>query len=84
MSNTRRAEPGGPLRQERWASSEEFERGLLGNLPACVWGRESALEPDDCIRGVKSSGFMVEACAFGVFVYVFCRTHIAICESLPR
>ena len=34
MSNTRRAEPGGPLRQERWASSEEFERGLRGNLVA--------------------------------------------------
>jgi hypothetical protein len=34
MSNTRRAEPGTPLRQERWASSEEFERGLLGNLVA--------------------------------------------------
>jgi hypothetical protein len=34
MSNTRRAEPGTPLRQERWASSEEFERGLMGNLVA--------------------------------------------------
>src|ERR1039458_8622658 len=34
MSNTRRAEPGKPLRQERWASSEEFERGLRGNLVA--------------------------------------------------
>lgn len=34
MSNTRKAEPGKPLRQERWASSEEFERGLLGNLVA--------------------------------------------------
>src|SRR5437016_3833221 len=34
MSNTRRAEPGKPLRQERWMSSEEFERGLLGNLVA--------------------------------------------------
>ena len=34
MSNTRKAEPGSPLRQERWASSEEFERGLLGNLVA--------------------------------------------------
>src|ERR1035437_4528179 len=34
MSNTRTAKPGTPLRQERWASSEEFERGLLGNLVA--------------------------------------------------
>jgi len=41
MSNTRRAEPGTPLRQERWASSEEFERGLMGNLVA---RRCSALE----------------------------------------
>jgi hypothetical protein len=45
MSNTRRAEPGTPLRQERWASSEEFERGLLGNLVA---RRCSALDnPED-------------------------------------
>lgn len=34
MSNTRKAESGTPLRQERWASSEEFEPGLLGNLVA--------------------------------------------------
>jgi hypothetical protein len=34
MSNTRKAEPGKPLRQERWASSDEFERGLLGDLVA--------------------------------------------------
>lgn len=34
MSNTRIAEPGKPLRQERWSSSEEFERGLLANLVA--------------------------------------------------
>ncbi len=34
MSNTRRAEPGKPLRQERWASSDEFQRGLLANLVA--------------------------------------------------
>ncbi len=34
MSNTRRANAGKPFRQERFASSAEFERGLLGNLVA--------------------------------------------------
>src|SRR5882672_2993342 len=34
MSNTRKAEPGGPLRQERYCSSAEFDRGLLGNVVA--------------------------------------------------
>jgi AAA domain len=34
MSNTRYADPGSPLRQERFASSAEFDRGLLGNLVA--------------------------------------------------
>jgi hypothetical protein len=34
MSNTRRSEPGKPMRQERYASSAEFNRGLLGNLVA--------------------------------------------------
>ena len=34
MSNTRRASGGGPLRQERFASSQEFERGLMANLVA--------------------------------------------------
>ncbi|HEY3762679.1 MAG TPA: AAA family ATPase [Verrucomicrobiae bacterium] len=32
--NTRRAESDGPLRQERFASSQEFERGLLAYLVA--------------------------------------------------
>ncbi|HOC57904.1 MAG TPA: AAA family ATPase [Verrucomicrobiota bacterium] len=34
MSRTRRAEPGKPLRQERWCSSEAYERGLLANVVA--------------------------------------------------
>ena len=34
MSSTRRALSGGPLRQERYASSGEYSRGLLGNLVA--------------------------------------------------
>lgn len=34
MSNTRHAPPGSPLRQNRFASSAEIERGLLGNLVA--------------------------------------------------
>jgi len=34
MSNTRRASPDSPLRQERYCSSPEFERGLLANLVA--------------------------------------------------
>src|SRR5437660_2958766 len=34
MSSTRRSEPGKSLRQERWASSDEFERGILANLTA--------------------------------------------------
>lgn len=34
MSSTRRAEPGTPLRQERWCSSQVFERGLLANIVA--------------------------------------------------
>ncbi len=34
MSNTRTAKPGGDLRQERWASSPEYERGFLANLVA--------------------------------------------------
>jgi hypothetical protein len=34
MSNTRRASPDNPLRQERYCSSPEFERGLLANLVA--------------------------------------------------
>lgn len=34
MSNTRHAQPGVPLRQNRFASSPAIERGLLGNLVA--------------------------------------------------
>jgi hypothetical protein len=34
MSSTRKAEPGAPLRQERYASSGDYARGLLGNLVA--------------------------------------------------
>ena len=34
MSNTRKAQPGAPFRQERFASSPEFERGLMANLVA--------------------------------------------------
>jgi hypothetical protein len=34
MSNTRRTSGNGPLRQERFASSQEFERGLMANLVA--------------------------------------------------
>ena len=34
MSNTRRASPDSPLRQERYCSSTELERGLLANLVA--------------------------------------------------
>jgi hypothetical protein len=34
MSSTRTAQPGSPLRQERFASSPEFERGLKANLVA--------------------------------------------------
>src|SRR4051794_12902960 len=34
MSSTRRAETGTPFRQERFSSSAEFERGLMGNLVA--------------------------------------------------
>lgn len=34
MSSTRRAEAGAPLRQERFASAPELERGLMGNLVA--------------------------------------------------
>src|SRR5437867_658586 len=33
-SNTRHAESGNPLRQERYASSGEFQRGLMANLVA--------------------------------------------------
>lgn len=48
MSSTRRAAPGKPLRQERWSSSPEFDRGILANLTAqrcelldCVEDRQS-------------------------------------------
>lgn len=34
MSSTRRAAPGTPPRQERFASSPQFEKGLMGNLVA--------------------------------------------------
>ncbi|HYG35761.1 MAG TPA: ATP-binding protein [Clostridia bacterium] len=34
MSNTRIAKPGAPLRQERFVSSPEFDRGLMANLVA--------------------------------------------------
>src|SRR4051812_3685623 len=34
MSSTRRADADSPLRQDRFASSAEFERGLLANLVA--------------------------------------------------
>lgn len=34
MSNTRRSNGGGPLRQEKYASSPEYERGLIANLVA--------------------------------------------------
>lgn len=34
MSNTRRAQPGGPLQQGKFSSSQEFNRGLVANLVA--------------------------------------------------
>ena len=34
MSSTRHAAPGSPLRQWRWASAPEFERGVMANLAA--------------------------------------------------
>jgi hypothetical protein len=34
MSSTRKAEPGSSLRQERYCSSEEYQRGLMANLVA--------------------------------------------------
>jgi hypothetical protein len=34
MSSTRKAEPGSALRQERFCSSSEFQRGLMANLVA--------------------------------------------------
>jgi len=34
MSNTRKADPGSSFRQERFASSPEFQRGLMANLVA--------------------------------------------------
>lgn len=34
MSNTRHAEKNAPFRQEKYSSSAEFERGLMGNLVA--------------------------------------------------
>ena len=34
MSNTRHAAEGAPLRQERWASDPELQRGLLAHLVA--------------------------------------------------
>jgi hypothetical protein len=38
MSSTRTAKAGAPFRQERYASSPEFERGLLANLVAARCG----------------------------------------------
>jgi hypothetical protein len=38
MSSTRTAKPGAPFRQERYASSPEFKRGLLANLVAARCG----------------------------------------------
>lgn len=38
MSNTRKAEPGTPIRQERYASSPEIERGLPAKLVAMRCG----------------------------------------------
>lgn len=44
MSNTRTAKPGGPIKQERWASSPVYERGLMANLVA---KRVSVIESAD-------------------------------------
>ena len=44
MSSTRTAQPGAPFRQERFASSPEFERGLKANLVA---KRAELLESDE-------------------------------------
>jgi len=44
MSNTRKANGNGPLRQERYASSEEYERGLVANLVAKRCGKLNRAE----------------------------------------
>lgn len=44
MSNTRKAKPGTQFRQERYASSAEFHRGLMANLVAA---RASLLENEE-------------------------------------
>ncbi len=45
MSNTRRAEFGSPFRQERFASSADYQRGLMANL--VVKRTEALRDPED-------------------------------------
>ena len=77
MSNTRRAELGSPLRQERWASSEEFERGLLGNAEFLITeGGENPLE-DGRVKfiGVLKHLFAM-AVEYGINIFSFRIYHV--------
>jgi len=53
MSSTRRSEPGKPLRQERWASSDEFEQGIWANLTARRCGKVESIEDRESIWFVQ-------------------------------
>lgn len=53
MSSTRHASKPGPMRQERFSSSPEFERGLLGNLVAQRCGLLDSVEERELVWFVQ-------------------------------
>ena len=54
MSNTRYAQPGSPLNQNRFASSPDIERGLLGNLVALKCAGIEAAEDRELLYWLQS------------------------------
>ncbi|MCU0785332.1 MAG: ATP-binding protein [Verrucomicrobia bacterium] len=54
MSNTRHAPPGTPLRQNKFASSPDIERGLLGNLVARRCASVEAREDRELLFWIQS------------------------------
>ena len=53
MSNTRRASEGGAFRQERFASSQEYERGLMANMVAKKSAHLTRVEDRELIWSVQ-------------------------------
>jgi len=73
MSNTRYAEPGEPLAQNRFASSAAFDTGLLGNLVARRCEKLEKAEDRELVWFLQWVSH--QAGGLRRFVRVFCQTY---------